>query len=42
MKRKVTVPDKQTIEKTQRPPRERRTLGLRFELVTGETVSGLR
>ncbi|WP_256210702.1 hypothetical protein [Sphingomonas sp. OV641] len=42
MKRKFVVPSKPIVSEGAKPPRERRTLGLRYELVTGETVSGLR
>ena len=43
MKRKFVVPSKPSVSSDdQKPPRERRKLGIRYELVTGDTVSGLR
>ncbi|WP_269142115.1 hypothetical protein [Sphingomonas sp. IC-11] len=42
MKRKFVVPSKPVVSEGEKPPRERRTLGLRYELVTGDAVSGLR
>jgi hypothetical protein len=42
VKRKFVIPSKPQISETAQPPRERRKLGVRFELVTGDTVSGLR
>lgn len=43
MKRKVQVPSKPNIRPAgEQAPRERRRLGLRYEAVTGEGVSGLR
>ncbi len=43
MKRKFVVPSKPAAPHGgEKPPRERRKLGLRYELVTGDTVSGLR
>lgn len=43
MKRKVQVPSKPAIRPAaDQPPRERRKLGIRFEVVTGDGVSGLR
>lgn len=42
MKRKFVVPSKPTAGDGDKQPRERRKLGLRYELVTGDAVSGLR
>ena len=43
MKRKFVVPSKPTVaQESEKRPRERRTLGLRYELVSGDSVSGLR
>lgn len=43
MKRKVQVPSKPAIKPSgEREPRERRRLGLRYDAVTGDGVSGLR
>ena len=43
MKRKVQIPSKPTIRPAgERQPRERRTLGLRYEAVSGDGVTGLR
>lgn len=42
MKRKFVVPSKPQVSDVEKPPRERRKLGLRYDLVTGDTVSGLR
>ncbi|ONF97261.1 hypothetical protein [Sphingomonas jeddahensis] len=42
MKRKFVMPSKPQISEGDKQPRERRKLGLRYELVTGDTVSGLR
>ena len=43
MKRKVQIPSKPAIKPSgEREPRERRTLGIRYEAVSGEGVSGLR
>lgn len=42
MKRKFVVPSKPQVSDAEKPPRERRKLGLRYDLVTGDTVSGLR
>ncbi len=43
MKRKITIPSKPFMAAApDRQPRERRTLGLKFDLVAGEGVSGLR
>ncbi|WP_269430567.1 MULTISPECIES: hypothetical protein [Sphingomonas] len=42
MKRKFVVPSKPVVAEGAQPPRERRKLGVRYELVTGDTVSGLR
>lgn len=43
MKRKVQIPSKPNIRPAgEREPRERRKLGVRFEVVTGDGVSGLR
>ncbi|OWK31533.1 hypothetical protein [Sphingomonas dokdonensis] len=42
MKRKFVVPSKPQVSDADKPPRERRKLGLRYDLVTGDTVSGLR
>ncbi|WP_256926567.1 MULTISPECIES: hypothetical protein [unclassified Sphingomonas] len=42
MKRKFVVPSKPAVSDADKKPRERRTLGLRYELVTGDSVSGLR
>lgn len=42
MKRKFVVPSKPQMTDGSKPPRERRKLGVRFELVTGDAVSGLR
>jgi hypothetical protein len=43
MKRKVQIPSKPTIRPAgEQPPRERRKLGIRFDVVTGDGVSGLR
>jgi hypothetical protein len=42
VKRKFVVPSKPAVSDVEKKPRERRTLGVRFELVTGDAVSGLR
>ena len=43
MKRKFVVPSKPMVNREEAPrPRERRKLGVRFEIVTGDGVSGLR
>lgn len=43
MKRKIVIPSRPAIRPAgERQPRERRTLGVRFEIVTGDGVSGLR
>ncbi|WP_301075138.1 hypothetical protein [Sphingomonas sp.] len=42
MKRKFVVPSKPVVADGAKPPRERRKLGVRYELVTGDAVSGLR
>jgi hypothetical protein len=43
MKRKVVVPSKPATRPAgEQAPRERRTLGIKFEVVTGDGVSGLR
>lgn len=42
MKRKFVVPSKPQVSDAEKPPRERRKLGVRYDLVTGDTVSGLR
>lgn len=43
MKRKIVIPSKPAIQPAeQREPRERRRLGLRYDAVTGDGVSGLR
>ena len=43
MKRKIVIPSKPAMRpEGEREPRERRRLGLRYEAVTGEGVSGLR
>ena len=43
MKRKFVVPSKPAASHSgEKPQRERRKLGVCYELVTGDTVSGLR
>ena len=43
MKRKIVIPSKPSITADRdRQPRERGKLGLKFDLVAGEGVSGLR
>ena len=42
MKRKFVVPSKPSVTEGEKAPRERRKLGLRYDLVTGDAVSGLR
>lgn len=42
MKRKFVMPSKPNVSEVEKPPRERQKLGVRFELVTGDAVSGLR
>ena len=43
MKRKFVIPSKPSVEHAgDKRPRERRTLGIRFDQVTGDAVSGLR
>ncbi len=42
MKRKFVVPSKPQVSEGTQPPRERRKLGVRYDLVTGDAVSGLR
>ncbi|WP_298674629.1 hypothetical protein [uncultured Sphingomonas sp.] len=43
MKRKINIPVRPFAQADgEKRPRERRKLGLRYELVSGETVSGLR
>lgn len=42
MKRKFVVPSKPQVSEGDKTPRERRKLGLRYDLVTGDSVSGLR
>lgn len=43
MKRKVQIPSKPAIRPAgEREPRERTKLGVRFEVVSGDGVSGLR
>ena len=43
MKRKFVVPTKPAAKREgEQRPRERRKLGVRFDIVTGDGVSGLR
>lgn len=42
MKRKFVVPSKPQVSEGEKPTRERRKLGVRYELITGDAVSGLR
>jgi hypothetical protein len=42
VKRKFVTPSKPNTSEGEKRPRERRTLGVRYELVTGDSVSGLR
>jgi hypothetical protein len=36
------MPSKPQVSEAEKPPRERRRLGLRYDVVTGDGVSGLR
>jgi hypothetical protein len=42
VKRKFVVPSKPSVSSERKEPRERRRLGVRFEIVSGDGVSGLR
>ena len=42
MKRKFVIPPKPNVSEGNKPPRERGKLGVRYDLVTGNAVSGLR